>query len=175
MYFDYISEDLNQPVVNYSKGGMCNEYIFHQFMKYYHKINPGDIVIFGWSNISRYLMPHPTENRWITNIFQTNSFSSELTDGDIVAMRAHPLFVKKQMDVIRFIDTLLPNNKTIHWTWFVKNLKDILSITEETNGEVTDFHYGEYGHKELYERMNNELKITNRVKLNLWYYDAKLI
>lgn len=139
-------------------------------MECYHKIQPSDVVIFGWTDISRYLIPNPNEGGWITNLHNTNSYLSQLTKNEINVMRCHPLYVKKQLDTISFINTLLPHNTTIHWTWCTEKSKDAYSITKETNGHISDGHYGEDGHMDLYNRITNELMISNKVKLNLWGY-----
>ena len=168
MFYDYISEDLNQSIENYSKGGMCNEYILMKFMEQYHKIQLNDMVIFGWTHISRYLIPNPADNKWITNLHNTNQYLSQSSKDEIDMMRCHPLYEKKQLDVIDFINTLLPHNRTIHWTWCTENSEDLLSITKETNGMISDYHYGEEGHRDLYGRITNELRDTDKVRLNLW-------
>ena len=49
LYCDLLSEHLNQPITNYSIGGICNEHIFILFMENFSKIKPNDIVIFGWT------------------------------------------------------------------------------------------------------------------------------
>ena len=180
MYYDYISEDLNQPIENHSLGGMCNEYILMKFMKCYHKIQPSDVVIFGWTDITRFLIPnfkvnHSHENSWFSSIFNFQSNISQSAKNEIEVMRSHPLYVNKQLDIISFIDTILPHNTTIHWTWCNMKFKGKgLSITNETNGQIPDAHYGEEGHRDLYNRITNELKLTNKVKLNLWDYSILL-
>jgi hypothetical protein len=168
MFYDYISEDIGQPVENHSRGGMCNEYILMKFMECYHKIQPNDRVIFGWTLISRYLIPNLSDNKWITNVHHTNSYLSVESRYEIDKMRNHPLYIEKQLGIIDFINTLLPHNTIIHWTWCTEKSKDTLSITKETNGQIYDYHYGEEGHRDLYHRITNELKISNKVKLNLW-------
>ena len=169
MFFDYLSEDLNQPIENHASGGMCNEYILMKFMECYHKIQPSDVVVFGWTDISRYLIPNLNDYGWVSNIHIINSNLSQSSKDEIKVMRSHPLYVNKQLDIISFIDTILPHNTTIHWTWYNMKFK-CSSITKETNGQVVDEHYGEEGHRHLYEEITNELKFTDKVRLNLWEY-----
>jgi hypothetical protein len=168
MYFDYLSEELGEPISNHSYGGMCNEFILIKFMENYHKIKSSDTVIFGWTSISRYLIPEPKDNRWITNIHETNLYLSQKTKDELDMMRNHHLFIEKQIKIISFIDQVLSNNKTIHWTWSTIPLENCLTIYKETNGEIPDSHYSEEGQKDLYHKISELLKITDKVKLNVW-------
>lgn len=171
-YIDLLSEELNQPITNYALGGMCNEYILTKFMEHYRKIQPGDIVIFGWTDLTRFM--YPFNNRWVTNLY-TTSVLSENTINEMRVVRMHKFYEKKQLDIIDFIDDLLPNNPTVHWTWSTIPPEHSLTITKETNGEIIDSHYGEVGHMDLYKKISDQLKITNRVRLNLWKYDGPSI
>ena len=38
-YTELLSEKLNQPITNFSRGGMCNDFMFLEFMKNYKDIN----------------------------------------------------------------------------------------------------------------------------------------
>ena len=72
------------------------------------------------------------------------------------------------MEHIKLVDKICKNNLIIHWCWdfpqsiqsnvtinLLKNkllsLKDFETITEETRGEIVDYHYSEKGHLELSE------------------------
>jgi hypothetical protein len=170
MYTDLLSEHLNVPIVNHSIGGICNEHIFMLFMEIYPKIKSDDIVVFGWTDLGRFLVPHESihfNKGWISNIFP-NNFLSEQTTREVVIMMDHKSYVKKQLDLIKFIDGILSNNTTIHWTWVTTVQENLLSIKNETNGAVQDFHYGEKGHEFLFKQIIEQLSFTNRVRINLW-------
>ena len=165
-YTELLSEKLNQPIKNFSRGGMCNDFMFLEFMKNYKDIKSNDIVIFGWSSIQRFLMPN--NGLWFSNLHGFKKLSQETQD-EITIMRSDPLFTKKQLEIIDFIDNCLSNDiTTIHWTWSTIPHKESLSICVETNGEIDDSHYGEEGHFNLYQKILSQLKFTNRVKINLW-------
>jgi hypothetical protein len=84
-------------------------------------------------------------------------------------MRSDPLFVQRQLEIIDFINNCLSSDiTTIHWTWSTIHHKNSLSISTETNGEIDDSHYSEEGHLDLYQKILSQLKLTNRVKINLW-------
>lgn len=171
LYVDLLSEYLNQPLSNHSFSGMCNEYILTKFMQNYHKIQPGDIVVFGWTDLTRFM--YVSENRWMTNLWGPNSLSQNTID-EMRVVRMHKLYEKKQLDTIKFIDDILPNNTTIHWTWATVPPIHSLTITKETNGDIVDSHYSEEGHMDLYNKIVEQLKVTNRVKIDLWDYNEPL-
>jgi hypothetical protein len=165
-YTDLLSENLNQPIKNFSRGGMCNDFMFLEFMKNYKDIRSNDIVIFGWSNIQRFLMPN--NGLWFSNLHGFKKLSQETQD-EITIMRSDPLFVQRQLEIIDFINNCLSDGiTTIHWTWSTIPHKHSLSIYSETNGEIDDSHYSEDGHLDLYQKILSQLKFTNRVKINLW-------
>jgi hypothetical protein len=165
-YTELLSEKLNQPIKNFSRGGMCNDFMFLEFMKNYKDIKSNDIVIFGWANVQRFLMPN--NGIWFSNLHGFKILSQNTQD-EIRIMMSDPLFTKKQLEIIDFIDNCLSNDiPTIHWTWSTIPHKESLSICVETNGEIDDSHYGEEGHFNLYQKILSQLKFTNRVKINLW-------
>lgn len=169
-YTDLLSEHLNLPLNNHSIGGICNEHIFMLFMENYSTIKDGDIVIFGWTELSRFLIPFEIECRkyvWRSNIFPTK-YISEQTNHEMMVMMDNKLYAKKQLDIIKFVDEILPNNTTIHWAWSTIPHENSLNIKKETNGLVDDFHYGEEGHKFLFNEIVNQMDTTKRVRINLW-------
>lgn len=165
-YTELLSEKLNHPIKNFSRGGMCNDYMFLEFMKNYKDIKSNDIVIFGWANVQRFLMPN--NGMWFSNLHGFKTLSQNTQD-EIRIMRSDPLFVQRQLEIIDFINNCLSSDiTTIHWTWSTIHHKNSLSISTETNGEIDDSHYSEEGHLDLYQKILSQLKLTNRVKINLW-------
>ena len=165
-YTELLSEKLNHPIKNFSRGGMCNDFMFLEFMKNYKDIKSNDIVIFGWSNVQRILIPN--NGMWFSNLHGFKILSQNTQD-EIRIMRSNPLFVQRQLEIIDFINNCLSSDiTTIHWTWSTIPHKNSLSIYTETNGEIDDSHYSEEGHLDLYQKILSQLKLTNRVKINLW-------
>ena len=165
-YTELLSEKLNHPIKNFSRGGMCNDFMFLEFMKNYKDIKSNDIVIFGWSNVQRFLIPN--NGIWFSNLYGFKNLSQETQD-EIRIMRSDPLFVQRQLEIIDFVNNCLNDDIiTIHWTWSTVHHKDSLSICTETKGEIDDSHYSEEGHLDLYQKILSQLKSTNRVKINLW-------
>lgn len=165
-YTQLLSEELKHEVKNFAKGGACNDYMFMEFMKNYKKIKPEDIVIFGWADILRILVPK--NGIWISNTHGTDVLSKNSIE-ELFLMRSDPLFTERQLQIIDFIDNCLSSDiTTIHWTWSTIPPENCLTIRYETNGEIMDGHYSEEGHHDLYQKILQQLSITNRVKINLW-------
>jgi hypothetical protein len=165
-YTELLSEKLNHPIKNFSRGGMCNDFMFLEFMKNYKDIKSNDIVIFGWSNVQRILIPN--NGMWFSNLHGFKTLSQNTQD-EIRIMRSDPLFVQRQLEIVDFINNCLSSDiTTIHWTWSTIPHKNSLSIYTETKGGIDDSHYSEEGHLDLYQKILSQLKSTNRVKINLW-------
>lgn len=168
-YTDLLSEHLNQPITNYSIGGISNEHILMLFMENFSKIKEDDVVVFGWTEITRIMVPVNLNGYyvWRSNLFP-NEFLSEQSDYEIRIMYNHDLYRKKLLDTIKFIDEILPNNITIHWTWSTIPHEYSPNITKETNGIIEDRHYGEEGHRILFDKIKEQLHVSKRVRINLW-------
>ena len=168
MYTDLLSEYFNQPIDNYSIGGISNEHIFMLFMENYSKIKEDDVIVFGWTDVTRISVPLNLYGSyiWRSNIYP-NDFLSEKSCDEIRVMRNHELYKKKLLGTINFIDEILPNNTTIHWTWSPIPNDYPLTIKKETNGFIDDSHYSEEGHRVLFNKIKEQLEVSKHVKINL--------
>lgn len=168
MYIDLLSEYFNQPIDNYSIGGISNEHIFMLFMENYSKIKEDDVVVFGWTDISRIMIPINLDGSytWRSNIYP-NDFLSEKTCDEMRVMYNHELYKNKLLGTIKFIDEILSNNITIHWTWSPIPKDYPFTIRKETNGAVDDSHYSEEGHRVLFDEIIQQLQVNKHVRINL--------
>ena len=164
MYYDYLSNELKDEVNNQSLGGMCNDYIFFKFIENYDLIKENDTIIFGWTEISRFSIPH--NDIWYSSIFNGNPLSTKTIE-EIQVARTHQLQKRRQFDIINFIDKILFKNKVVHWTW-VNDLENRLSIEKETNGLIIDYHYSEEGQYNLYLKIKEGLSKSSKTKIGLW-------
>jgi len=166
-YPNLLSEYFNQPITNLSIGGVCNESILIEFMKIYPLLKSNDLIVFGWTDLSRF-STISSNGEWSSNI-KDNSLLSKQTLDEVRVMRTHDLFKKRLLDIIDFIDIIIPKDITIiHWTWSFGNpWTSPYTIKYETNGEIDDYHYSELGHSHLFNKMIKKLETTNRVKINL--------
>jgi hypothetical protein len=165
-YYDYLGEERKEYIINKSKGGASNDYIFNEFMNIYGNILDDDIVIFGWSSQTRFEFVDRNLNEWVSSSmgYERKSLSNKTIE-EMIVNRSHYLYMDQFHIRISFINNILKGKKVIHWSW-VKNIDDY-TITKETNGVINDFHYGEYGHRKLYEILSDGIKNSNLFKFNL--------
>ncbi len=165
-YYDYFAEEKMDYCINKAKPGGSNEFMFHEFMNTYGNILDGDMVIFGWSNITRFEFVDRNLNRWTSSITSNDTMSlSYKTISEMIVNRSHPLYLEQFHIRISFINQILKGKKVIHWSW-ERNIFDF-TITSETNNTIQDHHYGEYGHKELYKILSEGIKDKDVFKFNL--------
>jgi hypothetical protein len=166
-YPNLLSEHFKQPITNLSIGGTCNETILVEFMKIYPLLKPNDLIVLGWTSVTRFSTVS-IKNKWSTNLHEDGPLSKQTLD-EVKVMRTHDLFKKRLLDIIDFIDVVIPKDVTIiHWTWSFGNpWTSPYTIKSETNGEIDDSHYSELGHLDLFNKMIKELETTNRVRINL--------
>lgn len=170
LYFELLSEEYSHECECYVKPGISNQYIFNQFIKNYQKINSNDIVIFNWTEINRFTYYFGNEIRTSLSVDFNEVFSKNTFD-EMLLSRSNQNYVIEQYDLINFIDSVLKNNKVIHWTW-ASNVdipqNNEFTIEKETKGMIYDFHFAESGHKFLYESLSTRLKENDKVHFNLW-------
>ena len=107
-------------------------------------------------------------NPFIDRVYFINNrpyfYDNYIKDKDVLIFKQEPYnqtgHILKQKHLIEswcdMINKALITSKVCHWTWY-KN-EQFQTITEETNGEVIDFHYSEKGHADLAEWVLQELK-----------------
>ena len=61
-----LGERLKCNLINYAKGGVGNDYIFHTFCSHSHEIDKGDIIIINWTYNTRF--------RWAETIDNVNNW-----------------------------------------------------------------------------------------------------
>ena len=113
MYFDYLSEEYQTTIQNFSKGGMDNVYIFQKFMENYEYIKPDDIIIFGWTEISRFKFVGDGDT-WVSSNVNNRKYLSKSTMEQLKVNRSHEMYRSELITQINFINKILPNNKVVH-------------------------------------------------------------
>jgi len=178
-----LAEKLNLDLENYGMGGSDNytifESLFHQ-IKNFDKAN--DIIFVGVSDPSRFRIVEDSKGyfRSIAVGGHNNTLSvSKDTLDEILANRSHPLFAKEFEHQINLFKLALTGYKIYFWTPFdplreakgVINLMklgylykrgNITSINQETDGIISDGHFGEKGNlllAELFYTFMNETRV----------------
>jgi hypothetical protein len=173
-YFHLLSEKFESTeIINYAMSGNDNENIFEKFTEEYDKIEPDDLVIFGWTAMNRFSICNyekigvPKSDLWSSSV-SYNHFDWVVKSG---ANKTTLLYFNRNMKLINFINRVLKDNKVVHWYWDYKpgnELNDDKTIKAETKGVVNDFHYNEKAHLDLYDRISKLFESTNHVCIDLW-------
>ena len=171
-FHQIISEKLNLKVSNFSKSyGMDNYTIFQEICDNINDIG-NSIVIINWSEPIRFRMVDTTTQKWRTiiplydmrlkkGLPYVNGVKNE-TINDVFLNRQNHLWLKEVNSWINVINKALSNNIVIHWSWYGSTERE--TITEETNGEVVDFHYSEKGHQQLAEWILTQIEKGGYIK-----------
>lgn len=174
-YHEILGEELNLPVKNFAESyGMDNYTIFQTLCNNINEINQ-DIVIINWSEPVRFRLVDTSTQKWRTalpvkssrvakGLPYVNGVNNE-TILDTFTNRENQLWLTEIDSWIKLINRALSDCVVVHWTWH--NNTEYQSITEETNGEVIDFHYSEKGHLDLANWILRQIKIgTNKSPYN---------
>ncbi len=172
-YYHHFMGELKMKCVNKAKGGCSNDYIFGMFINEYKNIMDGDMVIFGWTDVTRFDFVDTMNNRWVSSLWENQDYLSENTINEIRVNRTHSLYTRQFCDRISFINEILKGKKVIHWSWV--NHEYEYSIEAETNGSIIDYHYGENGHRELYKILSDGIKDKDTFIYNIPICDRTMI
>ena len=156
-FHQIISEQLNLEVNNFSKSfGMDNYTIFQEICNNINEMD-NSIVVINWSEPIRFRMVDTSTQKWRTIIPNSvmrlnkglpyvNGVKNETID-DTFINRENQLWLTEINSWITIINKALSNSTIVHWSWYGNTDRE--TITDETNGEVVDFHYSEAGHLQL--------------------------
>lgn len=116
-----LGEKLNCKVMNCAVGGSSNYNIFNQFINVCELIKKDDIVIFGWTNLTRFISVNLDENIFTQILVSENNFGgtgfSKRTIEEIMYNRSHPLWALEVNQWMRFINTYLNNIGAYNFYW----------------------------------------------------------
>lgn len=176
---EFLNETLQLKLINTSLSGGDNYSIFDTIIDNIDNIKENDIIIVGWTTTLRFRVINKTNTfssiRPSLNIKKSTLDNTlEYTDislntiNEILINRDSYLYEEELNRYIKLINLYLKNNKILHWSHFqndhpllnltrIDKLDQIEKISEETNGDVMDYHYSENGHKELSKLIYNKL------------------
>lgn len=176
VYSQILSERLGIESFNYAQSGWSNYDIFQSVCKNIDKIGEGDIVIIGWSGLSRFRLANPKFDNWLQ--FQPNSWKlnkeanllwegiSESTIDEILYNRSNfELYKEEVRDWVKLLNKAFEKNIFVNFTWSIWDweLKEIPYevIRTESNGEIDDWHWSEKGHLDFSDWVLDKIQ-TNR-------------
>lgn len=175
-YSNLLSEHLNYELLNHASEGLSNYQIFENFCRVVQQINGNDVVIFGWSEITRYRLVVDTTHFHTVGTWYIGREDLPI-DGFGVSRKSLEEHLFNRLDnlkcyydeVHQWINLInhtlkLKNVKVIHWSpqeqvgFNVPQYHDMETIKMETDGLIDDSHYSEQGHHQLYTILKDELK-----------------
>ena len=156
-FHQIISEKLSLEVVNFARDyGIDNYTIFNHICDNIDSMDDS-IVIINWSEPMRFRMVDTSTQKWRSilgphsmRIQRGLPFVNGVPNDTVlntIENRKNKLWITEVDSWINIINKALKNSIVIHWGW--SNVTYRETITEETNGEVIDFHYSEKGHSQL--------------------------
>jgi hypothetical protein len=172
VFSDFLSEKLNISSRNMGISGTDNYTIMDTIIDSLDKINPNDIIIIGWTSTIRFrvcskngtfltIRPNDLDIKKST-ITDTTFLTNMSVDclNEIVVNRNEDVYIEEINRYIKLINHIYPKNIIINWSPFDQGKngmlvtpikKNIKRITDETNGEIVDNHFSEFGHEQISE------------------------
>ena len=175
IFANVLSDLLKIKVTNLAIPGCDNYTMFHSYIKNIENIKKDDIVIMGWSEVTRFRLANKL-NTWTSmvsnfdnNLLYMENISNQ-TIMEICVNRLSDVYISEINIWINFIKKTIKNFKVINWSTFNQGkidgifVKEIEQITNETNGIIKDAHFSEKGQKQLSEILLSKIN-GNYIKL----------
>lgn len=187
-YPEIIAENFDFNLVNLAVPSTSNDQIFHSYVENINKIKPNDILIFGWTYVSRYNLANRNneiENINIDRVGETtiDDFLTNHSINEILLNRgSHTVFYKWVINYIKSINKTFGKNIVLHFDFFphgvmdeyVKEYLNLLSprklkyetISEDMSNS-DDIHYSERGH------LNFSNDVTELLKRHMTLFEKE--
>jgi hypothetical protein len=163
-----LANKMNLSYKNFGKNGLDNYSILDSIIEQMNNIKDEDMIIINWTSPIRYRVANGNKFYSITveRIDKTIENISIQSLQEFALNRESTLWIDEVINWMKLLKKLFLNNKIIFWTPFIEynNVKGIfrtslmrknLTINEETNGVICDYHMGENGCKEFTELIYN--------------------
>jgi hypothetical protein len=166
-YPEIVAENFKCNLINLALPSTTNDQIHQSYVDNIDKIKPNDILIFGWTYVSRYNLANrknELENISIDRegeITFVDFLSSQSINEVLYNRGSHTVFYKWVISYIKSINATFKDNVVLHYDFFphgnvdeyVEEYFKLLSPRKlkyeticEDMGEGNDIHYSEKGH-----------------------------
>jgi hypothetical protein len=167
-YYEIVAENKNMKLESHGYGGADNHTILEKIIFHIDKIDVNDIVIIGWTDWFRTRVVNKNDWWECLNPGHINQPTIEMpsysvnTIKEIILNRGHQLYVNEINNMIKLVKFALRDSKVIDWCWIdeldqldcgIKHIGRQITIKEETNDTIPDYHWGEDGHKVLSKKI----------------------
>lgn len=122
VWVDLLADKINYEPYNCAIGGSSNNTIFNQFINVSDLIKENDILIFGWTSLTRFPMVHLNEDIMINLLPNATNYGdaglSKNTMEEILVNKSHKLWVNEILNWIKLINLYCreKNVEVYHWT-----------------------------------------------------------
>jgi hypothetical protein len=176
-YYELLADYFKLVLVNHAMDGQSNYHIFQNFCEVSPYIKDDDYVIIQWSEVTRFRLVD--NNAWqgvgswhLTNKanYLPNISSNTLHDILINRMENPTHYAGEIHAWMSLINKSLTKCKVLFWTPFddpslykVLGMSHLSTIRMETNDEVSDSHFGEKGHLDLFHQLKKEFENYKKI------------
>jgi hypothetical protein len=187
-YPEIVAENFDFNLINLAVPSTSNDQIYHSYIENIDKIKPNDILIFGWTFVSRYNLANRDNQLENININREGEitfedFLSSQSINEILYNRgSHTIFYKWVSNYIKSINKTFENNIVLHYDFFphgnvdeyVTEYLNLLTprrmkyetISEDTKGEL-DGHYSERGHLDFANDISKQIFTIYKKIINI--------
>lgn len=177
-YYELLADYFNLKLINYASDGQSNYHIFQKFCDISPYIKSDDFVIIQWSETSRFRLV--ANDSWQGFGSWYLNGNSKLYDG-ISQSTINEILINRFDNPTQYtgeihswmtlINLILSECKVLYWTPFNEpdlykslGMSHLPTIKHETNGLVSDSHFGEIGHLELFNEFKQIFENYNKKK-----------
>jgi hypothetical protein len=176
IWVNKVSKELNLTLNNLGVNGYDNNSIIDSIIDSYNSIQEGDIVIIGKTAPSRNKIPIGDNNYTIIGPSELENPNKELSeylkdfDNDISQtiinfqyhFSGHPYYKRQQDKRFSFLVERLYSEKKIEkcivWDETIRKKFEI--ITQDTKGEIIDYHFSWKGHNDFSKYIYSQINPT---------------
>ena len=176
-YYELLADSFDMKLINHSADGQSNYHIFQSFCEVSPYIKSDDFVIIQWSESCRFRLV--SNNTWqglgswhIDNKQDMIDTISQTTINEILINRMdNPTqYIGEVHAWMTLINQSLVNSKIVYWTPFnepqlykVLQMSHLSTITDETNKMISNGHFGETGHRHLFNELKSEFENYKKI------------
>jgi len=154
-------------VINLAKSGNCNYSILESLCKNINKITKDDIIVIGWSEITRWRNLSVNSNHWTTvgTNFNHSDATKSFIEQECINRDSH-LTADELNNWILLIEKLLPN-QVMHWTPF----QHMISKWRHLNIQTPNFKIERINH--ITNIRDSHPTEKSHIKISEWLLSVK--
>ena len=171
-YYEIVANRYDMDVECHGIGGADNRSILDSIIPYLEQIKKNDLIIIGWTDWFRIRIVGDNGQWERLNPSHLNqptinlkNFSNK-TIKELIINRESIKYIQEMNDLIKLIKFTFRDNIVIDWCWIdednvlncsIPHIGRQVTIKEETNDLIGDYHWGEEGHINLSKAIINHL------------------